>query len=161
MKEESQNKVGRPTKYKKEFSDQARKLCLLGATDNELADFFEVSEVTINAWKKEFPEFLKSIKSGKINADSEVADRLFKRAIGYQYKELKEEYGPSEILKTKTETTKTVTPEVTAQIFWLKNRQPEKWRDKQNIEAEIKGNVNIPIHKWLSNNNEHSNSEEE
>lgn len=55
-----------------EFNEQARKLCLLGATDSELADFFGVCERTINNWKSEFPAFLQSIDAGKISADAIV-----------------------------------------------------------------------------------------
>ena len=61
--------VGRPTAFKPEFADQAAKLCRLGVIDADLADFFDVSEVTINAWKKAHPEFLKSIKASKAIAD--------------------------------------------------------------------------------------------
>lgn len=51
-------KIGRPSAYKPEYAEQARKLCLLGHTDAELASFFEVSEQTINAWKHAHPDFL-------------------------------------------------------------------------------------------------------
>ena len=58
-------KRGRKSEYRIEFSDQALKLCLLGATDKELAEFFSVSEQTLNKWKKDYPEFLESLKKGK------------------------------------------------------------------------------------------------
>src|SRR3990170_280949 len=77
-----QREGGRPSKYQEEFAEQARKLCLLGATDGELADFFEVCEATINNWKHEHPGFLESIRAGKIKADAEVADSLYRRATG-------------------------------------------------------------------------------
>lgn len=54
--------MARPTKYQEAYAEQARKLCLLGYTDAELADFFEVSESTINKWKLDYPEFSESIK---------------------------------------------------------------------------------------------------
>lgn len=72
-----EKKIGRPSAYKPEYAEQARKLCLLGHTDAELASFFEVSEQTINAWKHAHPVFLESIKKGKAVADSEVAAKLF------------------------------------------------------------------------------------
>ncbi|MES1763769.1 hypothetical protein ACKWMU_12765, partial [Escherichia coli] len=56
--------MARPTKYQEAYAEQARKLCLLGYTDAELADFFEVSESTINKWKLDYPEFSESIKKG-------------------------------------------------------------------------------------------------
>jgi hypothetical protein len=77
--------VGRPSDYKPEYADQARKLCLLGATDKELAEFFNVVESTINLWKKEHPEFSESIKAGKDVADTLVVERLYARATGYEH----------------------------------------------------------------------------
>lgn len=123
---------GRPTKFKEEYIELAYNYCLLGATDQDLAKFFEVEERTINNWKHDFPEFFQSIKKGKVDADALVARSLFKRAMGYTYKELKEEESENGIKNTTT--TKEVAPDTTAQIFWLKNRQPRLWRDKQDIE---------------------------
>lgn len=60
----------RPTKYKKEYDEQVRKLCLLGAIDTEIADLFGVDERTINRWKVDYPGFCQSIKEGKIMAAS-------------------------------------------------------------------------------------------
>ena len=77
--------AGRPSDYRDEFPELAYKLCLLGAIDRELADFFEVSEQTINAWKEAHPEFLESLKRGKRYADANVADRLYRRATGYSH----------------------------------------------------------------------------
>ena len=78
---------GRPTRYKAEYTEQAFKLCLLGATDANLADFFEVSEKTINTWKDVHPEFLQSLKAGKDEADANVGERLYQRALGYEHPE--------------------------------------------------------------------------
>jgi hypothetical protein len=78
--------AGRPTLYREEYTEQALKLCRLGATDRELADFFDVSEQTINAWKDAHPEFLESLKDGKAKADAEVADKLFRRATATRTK---------------------------------------------------------------------------
>ena len=74
---------GRPSLYREEYAEQARKLCLLGATDKELADFWGVSVQTYYDWQKAHPEFLESIMRGKILADAEVADKLYQRALGY------------------------------------------------------------------------------
>jgi len=79
MSEGSNNPDGAPTKYKSEYSEQVYKLCLLGATDVEIGDFFEVCERTINYWKEEHPEFLQSIRQGKIIADSEIAKSLYEK----------------------------------------------------------------------------------
>jgi len=88
-KEEEKKKRGRKTDYKEEYSNQVIKLCLLGATDKEIADFFGVSEKTLNTWKKKYPEFLQSLKKGKDVADANVASKLYNRAIGYDGKATK------------------------------------------------------------------------
>lgn len=123
--------------YKPEYAEQARKLCLLGATDKDLADFFGCNEATINNWKTRHPDFLESIKKGKDIADGEVADRLYRRAMGYSHEDedirtISIGDGMSEIIKTPT--VKHYPPDTAAAIFWLKNRQKGKWRDKQEVE---------------------------
>lgn len=124
--------VGRPSLYKDEFADQARKLCLLGSTDKDLADFFCVEEATINNWKLAHPEFFVSIKKGKAQADADVADRLYQRAMGYEHAEVDIRVVNQEIIQTPIR--KIYAPDPTAAIFWLKNRQKDKWRDKQDHE---------------------------
>ena len=121
-------KKGRPESYKPEYTEQAYKLCLLGLTDKELADFFEVSEVTLNAWKKRHPVFLKSLKEGKVLADADIAESLHIRAKGYESKEdrLDKEGNPFVV-------TTHIPANPVSQIFWLKNRQPDHWREKQEI----------------------------
>lgn len=123
---------GRPTKYDDKYPKQAYKLCLLGATDIELANFFEVCEDTINEWKRVYSEFSVSIKKGKDQADSEVAHKLFKRATGYAHEDVDIKMFEGQIIQTKL--TKHYAPDTTAAIFWLKNRQPKTWRDKQEVE---------------------------
>lgn len=135
MKKQKNEKGGRPSKYKPEYSAQAYKLCLLGATDKELADFFEVTESTLNLWKKEYQEFSESLKRGKMEADSNVASRLFRRATGYSHPDVDIKIYKGKVIKT--ELTKHYPPDSTAAIFWLKNRQPEKWRDKQEIKHSL------------------------
>jgi len=126
-------KSGRPTKYKKEYCEQAYKLCLLGATDKELSDFFGVTESTLNLWKKNHAAFSESLKMGKVEADAIVAEKLYKKATGYNKKCIK--FATYEGLITDSrEYEEEVAPDTTAAIFWLKNRQPAKWRDKQDIE---------------------------
>lgn len=141
------NNGGRPTKYKDEYASQAFKLALLGATDKEIADFFGVSERCLNKWKKSQIEFVQSLNRGKMASDAEVANSLYKRALGYKYDEVTFERIDSKInleitsagdLKKddaykKKVVTKEVAPDVTAQIFFLKNRQKSKWRDKQDV----------------------------
>ena len=123
---------GRDSKYRPEFNEQARKLCLLGATDWELADFFGVCEATINNWKAKFPAFLESIRAGKIVADFEVADSLYRRATGeVAFVERVLKRGDDHQVVTLRQF---IPGEVNAQRLWLLNRRPQNWRDKQDME---------------------------
>ena len=133
--------AGRPTKYKAEFAEQAYKYCLLGADDKKLAYLFEVSESTINQWKKDHKEFSESIKKGKAFSDADVASRLFHRAMGYDHPEDDIRVVSGEIVITPT--VKHYPPDTAAAIFWLKNRQREKWRDK--VDTEVTGKDGGPI----------------
>lgn len=120
---------------------QAEKLCKLGATDKEVADFFEISEVTLNAWKKKYPKFFKSLKAGKDQADAEVASKLYHRAIGYEHKADKIfQYEGAPVIVPYIER---YPPDPTSCIFWLKNRQKEKWRDTHV--SEVTGKDGGPI----------------
>lgn len=136
--------AGRPSKYKTEYTEQAYKYCLLGATDIELAKMFEVDEATINRWKQDHPEFCVSIKEGKEQADANVANRLYQRAMGYEHPELITASYQGQITDTMT-VTKHYAPDPTAAIFWLKNRQPAKWRDKQDVELSGKDGAPIQV----------------
>lgn len=133
---------GRPTEYAEEYAEIVYKLCLLGATDVEIADIFGVSETTVNEWKKKHEEFYFALKKGKLIADSEVASRLHQRALGYEHKDeeiktLSMQGGGSVI--ERVEVMKYYPPDPTSAIFWLKNRQPAKWRDKQEIDHTTNG----------------------
>jgi len=131
------NKGGRRSNFKQEYCEQAYKLTLLGATDKELADFFHVKEQTVNNWKKRHKEFFESLKRGKELADSSVANRLYQRALGFEHdsEEIKVVDGMVERVPIR----KIYAPDTTAAIFWLKNRQPAKWRDKQDVNVEGEG----------------------
>jgi hypothetical protein len=120
--------MARPSKFKQEYIEQARKLCKLGATDRELADFFEVTEKTLNNWKLESDEFLQSLKSGKDEADDRVERSLFARAVGYVHDDIDIRVVEGRIVETPI--VKHYPPDTTAAIFWLKNRRKEEWRDR-------------------------------
>lgn len=139
---------GRPTEYKKEYCEQATKLCKLGATDKDLADFFEVSEQTINAWKLKHEDFTLALKAGKQLADANVAERLYQRAMGYEHEDTYFSNYQGDVSETKT--IKHYPPDSTAAIFWLKNRQPQKWRDKQEIEQT--GNITLQVTRKIIGN---------
>lgn len=143
-------KNGRPSLYKGEYDEQARKLCLLGATNDELADFFEVNVDTIHEWKKTKTSFSDAIKKGKQFADANVADRLYQRAMGFEHDSEEIKVLPlgngmgSEIERVPV--VKVYPPDTTAAIFWLKNRQPKIWRDKQEIDHSTLGKeINTPL----------------
>ncbi|MCC8076248.1 MAG: helix-turn-helix domain-containing protein [Clostridiales bacterium] len=99
-----------------------------GLTDEQIAKNIGCSVRTLYGWKERYPQISQSLKKGKEVADYQVENALFKRATGYEATETRVEEYEGEI-KTVT-TTKPVPPDVTAQIFWLKNRRPDKWRDK-------------------------------
>lgn len=120
--------MARPTRYKVEYAEQALKLCRLGATDAELADFFGIAESTLNNWKNAHEVFVESIRTGKMLSDAEVADKLYHRATGYEHPDDDIRVVNGEIVITPT--IKRYPPDTGAAIFWLKNRQSKKWRDK-------------------------------
>lgn len=119
---------GRPSAYRPEFPEQAMKLCRLGATDKELADFFGVAESTLSKWKLDFPDFSEALKAGKVAADANVADSLYRRAFGYSHPDVHISNYKGDV--TITPITKHYPPETVACIFWLKNRRPDLWREK-------------------------------
>lgn len=135
-------KRGRPSSYLPEYAEQARKLCLLGLTDKELADFFAVNVDTVHEWKKRHPEFSDSIRAGKVKADAEVAAKLLDRALGAEwieeqaFKIKRVEYSDMGRKTLETEKIEVVAvrraapPDTPALSLWLRNRQPSKWRDK-------------------------------
>lgn len=134
--------AGRPTDYKEEHNEQAKKLCLLGATDKDLAEFFEVCEKTINNWKQEYPDFLQSIKEGKQIADAKVAESLYKRATGYIRTDYKFATEGGKITD-QVEYEVLVPPDPTSAIFWLKNRRAQDWREKQELDVSAKTEVTL------------------
>lgn len=129
-------KGGRPTKYKAAYADQARKLCLLGLTDTEMAKFFKVAESTISKWKLVHKEFSEALKEGKEKADADVGQKLYERALGYSHAEEKIFLHEGKPVHVKT--TKHYPPDPTSMIFWLKNRNPDYWRDTLKVDATIK-----------------------
>lgn len=104
-----------------------------GLTDEQIAENIGINVSTLYEWKNRFPEFSESLKKGKEVVDRMVENALLKRALGYEYDEVKEKYEAG-ILTERTVTRKEVVPDTTAQIFWLKNRKRKIWSDRQNIE---------------------------
>lgn len=103
-----------------------------GLTDEQIAKNLDIVPSTLYEWKRQYSEISKALKKGKEVVDIEVENALLKRALGYSYEEKKVEVSEEGTKVTKT--IKEVVPDTTAQIFWLKNRRPDRWRDKQDIE---------------------------
>ena len=137
----AKKKTGRPSKYKAAYNKQAHKLCLLGATDKELADFFEVSESTLNLWKLKKRGFSESLKEAKEEADAKVVKSLYQRARGYEHEAT--HFSAYEGDVTATTYTKHYAPDTTACIFWLKNRDKDNWKDR--LSQELTGADGGPI----------------
>lgn len=104
-----------------------------GLTDEQIAHNIGISVSTLNNWKNNHVEILESLKKGKEVVDRQVENALLKRALGYEYKEVKEKFEGG-VMTERIVTKKEVVADTTAQIFWLKNRKPEKWRDKPEYE---------------------------
>lgn len=125
---------GRPTSYKPEYAKQAVKLCRLGATDIELADFFDVSVQTIYSWRAEHEEFLEASRLGKELADDRVERSLYARAVGWEHDAVKifMPGGADEPVYAKYR--ERFPPDAGACKQWLCNRRGDQWRDKQDVE---------------------------
>lgn len=104
-----------------------------GLIDEQIAQNIGIRAATLYEWKKRFPEISETLKRGKEVVDRQVENSLLKRALGYEYDEVKEKF-EGNVMTERTVTRKEVVPDVTAQIFWLKNRKREAWADRQNIE---------------------------
>ena len=129
--------MGRPPAYKPEFVDQVAKLCALGATDEEIAEFFGVAVRTIYRWKVDHEDFCQAIKVGKDPADDRVERSLYQKATGFYVTEeqafkVKTGRDTEKVEVVKVE--RYVPPDTSAEIFWLKNRR--NWRDKSEHEVK-------------------------
>ena len=143
--EKKKSSHGVESLYKHEYDKLAFKYCLLGATDKILAEYFNVTEQTINNWKHDYPSFFESIIKGKHKADSEVAEALYNRARGYTIK-LKKPLVVSDGKEMgahveEAEQEQHYPPDTAAAFIWLKNRRSAIWKDKHEVEHS--GNITI------------------
>ena len=125
---------GRPPKYRSELDEQAEKLALLGATDVEMADFFGVHVDTIYTWAKTHPTFSEARARGKLAADANVAQSVYRRANGYSHDAVKIFMPQGAYAPVYAPYTEHYPPDTQAATWWLKNRRPREWKDKQEIE---------------------------
>lgn len=125
-----------------------------GLTDEQISKNIGISRSTLNVWKDRYSDISDALKRGKDVIDRQVENALLKRALGYEYEEVKEkfEYG---VITERTVTKKEVVPDTTAQIFWLKNRKPDKWRDKPGYEDTSELDKLDAILKGLKDNAAH------
>lgn len=133
-------KTGRPSKYDGLNLQKVQALASKGWTDAEMAEFFEVDTATWHRWKEKHPDFCDSLKDWKTEADSRVERSLFERATGYSHRETKMFQYEGNIISE--DTVKHYPPDTTAAIFWLKNRRPKEWKDKQEFDL---GNEPIKV----------------
>ena len=112
-----------------------------GLTDEQIAKNIGIGYSTLQAWKSKYRDIRDTLKRGKEVIDREVENALLKRALGYTYNEVTQEANEFGELAVSKVVTKQVSPDVTAQIFWLKNRKPKEWRDRK--ETELSGNIGV------------------
>ncbi len=108
-----------------------------GLTDEQISHNIGIHPSTLYEWQKKYPDIAESLKRGKEVVDRQVENALLKRALGYEYEEVKQIVEKDEMGKDRKRVEKikkVALPDTTAQIFWLKNRKPEQWRDKHNID---------------------------
>ena len=121
-----------------------------GLIDSQIAHNMGISYSTFRDWCNKFPALLASLKKGKAPVDLEVENALLKRALGYEYEEdtteIMEQPDGSQRKHVKR-TKKMVIPDTLAQIYWLNNRRPDKWRDK--VDVPITADKNAPIFELL------------
>lgn len=115
-----------------------RKLYFAGASDADICEILNISEDTYRNWKKNHPELKEAMKA-RDAADAEVVNALFERAIGFESREVTlrpsvdEEGNPGD-METVRVVEKTIAGDVAAQKFWLTNRDPEKWANREQVE---------------------------
>lgn len=117
-----------------------------GLSEEQIAVRMDISGLTLKRWKDRFPQIAEALRTGRETADRAVENALLKRALGFSYEETMEEETERGFKRRVTK--KFVPPDVTAQVFWLKNRKADVWRDKQTEstvkESEVKIVDDIP-----------------
>ena len=135
-------------KYNDDFPLLAEGMAREGMIDVEIAAALGISKDTFYQYQKKYPDFYDSIKRGKAPVDVRAENSLLKRVEGYEFEETHIEYeavkkGEKASAKKVKKITKQMAPDVTACIFWLKNRKPKEWRDRHNV--ELSGEDGEPV----------------
>lgn len=108
-----------------------------GLSNVDIAKNLGINTDTLYEYKKKYPDFADTLKRGQEITDFRVENSLYKRAVGYTYEEIKKRHDKDGNLIETTVTTKHVFPDVTACMFWLKNRKPSAWREKQEVKQDV------------------------
>jgi len=132
-------KVGRPSIFDEVVAKKIIEMAGEGKTDKQIAEMLGVTPQTILNWKKGDREFFWSLKDAKALADQAVEASLYHRASGYSHPE--EKIHVDKGVVTKVDTIKHYPPDAASAIFWLKNRQPDKWRDRIEHKIESEGTL--------------------
>ena len=141
---------GRPSKIKQLDEKFVKRLFRAGLTENEVCKMVGIDRSSLTKFKQRYPEFFTTLKDWKETADAEVERSLYERALGYEVKEEKIFCNNGEIVRA--ETIRHYPPDPTSMIFWLKNRKPEQWRDKQEHSFEGIDSLLAEIRKEKSEN---------
>lgn len=136
--------TGRPSKYSSIYVPKlANLMARNGMIDKDMAKFLGVAESTFHKWKNDHPEFAEALTKGKEEPDDKVEAALFRNAIGFAEDEITQDRKPDpnnpgqEIVIRTHLNRRYIAPSVAAQIFWLKNRRPDRWKDKQDFNVEF------------------------
>ncbi|MEM8813928.1 MAG: hypothetical protein AAGF59_15050 [Pseudomonadota bacterium] len=135
--------VPRRPRFKASYVDQAAKLAALGATDQDMADFFMITPDVFSEWTARHRRFREAIEQNKNIADDQVERSLYERAIGYSHPEDKVFANGGKPVVVPT--VKYYPPDPTSILFWLKNRRPDRWRDKVDHELAGEGGQSIKV----------------
>lgn len=132
---------GRPSKFSERLALRILDLARQGKTEEQIADLVGISRGTLQNWKGAHPDFLIALKASRRVADELVEAALFERACGYRHPAVKFFYDSESGAIVSQEYTEHYPPDTTACIFWLKNRNRKRWRDRQ--EKEHSGKVSL------------------
>lgn len=128
-KPENESGTGRPSKFNESLREKILELAKSGKTIEQIADIVGVTPRTIYNWQGKHRDLFHALKEAKQVADDLVEASLFARAVGYSHPEVKVFCDKGDVIEHLVQ--KHYPPDVTAAIFWLKNRRPEEWREKQ------------------------------
>lgn len=145
----SKNPVGRPTKRDEwlttEGLAQITAWAEKGLIGKQLSHNMGIGHTTLMEWQRDYPQLALAIKTGRKVKDFEVENSMLQRATGYQYEEDVYERNDEGELVIVKRIVKSQAPDVAAQIFWLKNRQPTEWRDKIEVNTEHSGTIKVEL----------------